>query len=80
MIYQIPPATLPAEVFTMALIEAVAVSAECKKHSRDCFPGDLVGVAPENVTVLSIHSAVPIAGAGVLPVNQHSGLAQQESV
>lgn len=62
MIFQLPPPVLPAEVMGMSRIETATIHAECEKNSRDCFPGDLVGVVPEVVTVLSLRAFVPAGG------------------
>ncbi|WP_156119947.1 hypothetical protein [Leptolyngbya sp. KIOST-1] len=60
MIFQLPPAIPPAEVIGVALTEVVSASPECKRNSRDCFPGDLVGTSPQ-VVILNV--AVPRAVA-----------------
>lgn len=69
MIFQLPPAIVPAEVIGRVPVKTATVNAECKKNSRDCFPGDLVGVAPEAVIVLPARGYAPISalltGAGV---------------
>ncbi|WP_017300887.1 hypothetical protein [Nodosilinea nodulosa] len=47
MMFFIPPAVPPSGAMALVLIRTDTVSAECKKNSRDCFPGDLVGVSPQ---------------------------------
>ncbi|MFQ4138401.1 hypothetical protein PGN35_018985 [Nodosilinea sp. PGN35] len=55
MFFQLPPVLPPAAV--MGTDGGTAISANCQKGSRDCFPEDRVGVAEGSVATVLLDLA-----------------------